>query len=453
MAKILAKFAPTTRAAAFPSAALLTAPSVAVTSATATASTTQTISYRKNIRHLTADELAALREAFIKLYEMSSSDDRSYQYIAGIHGFPSPVYCAHGNPLFAVWHRPYLLMLEKSLQEKVSGVTLPYWDWTSEVSQQEGMPTAYTDANDAQGNPNPLLKASIEFSGSQFSETFRADPPNPPGTLRTLAQLVRQAQRVNTTYTRYSAALENPHNGLHGWVGGTMGQVPYAAYEPIFWAHHCNVDRQFAEWQAIHPNILPIDEFWQGRSIWTTPLSPFEVTTEDIWDLRKLGYDYLTSEAQPIGLAAAEKFGASPVVGFSLSSVEPDFEKAELEFHNVLHPKDSFEIRVFLNQPDANASTPIEGNDHYAGSLFLFGHGECPGEAGHCAPDRGPIDQFDIRRPSHVMPFTAYVDATEAIRKLAGTGEVSVKLVAVDAKGNIVPSPGTDFDAIALTTT
>lgn len=450
MAKILAKFASTTAQAKFPSANFLLAAPVSGTAATANARTTTTTSYRKNIRNLTADELANLREAFTKLYQMKATDDRSYQYIAGIHGLPVPIYCTHGNPLFAVWHRPYLLMLEKSLQEQVPGVTIPYWDWTSPTTQQEGMPKAYTDEKDASGNDNSLLKAKIEFSGSDFSETSR--DPGSLATFNTLAQLVKTAQQVNSTYARYSSALENPHNGLHGWVGGTMGIIPYAAYDPIFWAHHCNVDRLFAEWQAAHPNIIPKEEAFNGRSIWTTPLTPFGVTTEDIWDLKKLGYEYLTDEAQPTASTAAEKFSGHQVAAFALASVEPTFEKAELEFQNVLHPRSSCEIRVFLNQPNANASTPTTGNDHYAGSLFLFGHGECPGEAGHCAPDRGPIDQFDIRRPSHVQPFNTTIDVTEPIRKLAGTDEVSVSLVATDPKGNQLSNAGTDFEALMLTT-
>jgi len=440
MAKIRAKFTP--EATQLPSTFLFAGTPISARTAIGRVRTS-TISYRKNIRNLTNDELAALREAFTLLYEMRASDDRSYQYIAGVHGFPSPVYCAHGDPMFTVWHRPYMLMLEKSLQEQVPGVTIPYWDWTSEITQQEGMPRAYTEETDASGNPNPLLKASIEFTNSQFTETSR--DPGPLSTFRRLVPQVRRAQRVNTSYTSYSTALENPHNAVHGWVGGTMGIVPYAAYDPIFWAHHCNIDRLFAEWQAAHPSITP------NETIWTAQLTPFGVTTEDIWDIRRLGYDYLTAETQPI-VPAGEQFGDSPIVGFALGAIEPEFEKAELEFQNLMHPRSSFEIRVFLNQPDANASTPTEGNDHYAGSLYLFGHGECPGEEGHCAPDRGPIDQFDIRRPSHVRPFNAYVDVTEAIQRL-GDSEVTVKLVAVDAKENPITNPGTDFDAITLITT
>jgi tyrosinase len=32
-----------------------------------------------------------------------------------------------------------------------------------------------------------------------------------------------------------------------------MGHPSIAAFDPIFWFHHCNVDRIFAIWQALHP--------------------------------------------------------------------------------------------------------------------------------------------------------------------------------------------------------
>lgn len=429
----------------------------------ATAPTTDAVQYRKNIRNLSADELAALREAFVKLYQIN--DDRGYQSIAGIHGLPLPIYCPHGNPLFTVWHRPYVYWLEKALQDQVAGVTIPYWDWTDQISQREGMPTAYTEPTwrnrqTGQQEPNPLLKAEIKFQGSDFSETNRD-----PGSLALLRQLpgqVRSAQQISTSYSRYSTALENPHNGLHGWVGGTMGIVPYSAYDPIFWAHHCNVDRLFAQWQASHPNISPVNETFRDQNgrvieIWTAVLRPFNMTTKDIWNTRDLGYEYLTAEvsaprlAEATTAAAPSKFNV-PVANLPLSQLERDFETAELQLHNVKHPKNSFEIRVFLNQPDANANTPTEGNDHFAGSMFLFGHGECAGDVGHCDPQvhRG---KFDLRPSSHVAPFTLFLDVTNSIKTMVdNTDEVTVKLVAVDFKGNQIDQPETDFDAIALVT-
>ncbi len=167
-------------------------------------------------------------------------------------------------------------------------------------------------------------------------------------------------------------------------------------------------------------------------------------------------YEYITSEITPSPLvtasaAAPSKFTA-PVVGFALGQLESDFEEAELQFHNVKHPRNSFEMRVFLNQPDADASTETNNNSNYAGSLYFFGHGECAGDEGHCDPDRVRRGKFDLRPPSHVAPFTLYLDTTECIRNLADEGEVTVRLVAVDSDGNQLEDPGTDFDAIALVT-
>jgi len=40
----------------------------------------------------------------------------------------------------------------------------------------------------------------------------------------------------------------NAHNGIHGFVGFSMGRTRTAGDDPIFWLHHCNVDRFFAMW-------------------------------------------------------------------------------------------------------------------------------------------------------------------------------------------------------------
>lgn len=50
---------------------------------------------------------------------------------------------------------------------------------------------------------------------------------------------------------RFCLALDS---GLHGHVhvltgnGVNMGSVPWAARDPIFWLHHCNIDRRWRHW-------------------------------------------------------------------------------------------------------------------------------------------------------------------------------------------------------------
>jgi tyrosinase len=45
---------------------------------------------------------------------------------------------------------------------------------------------------------------------------------------------------------------------VHIDIGGDSGHMQdpvYAAYDPIFFLHHCNVDRQLAIWEGINPSV------------------------------------------------------------------------------------------------------------------------------------------------------------------------------------------------------
>ena len=416
---------------------------------------------RKSADDLSAAELARLREAFRRVYALI--DERGYQYHAGVHGLPLPVYCPHGNILFTIWHRPYIYFFEKALQDVVPNVSLPYWTWDSPRTPGRELPTAFTEPTGADGQPNPLLASDITFTGMQFPRSVR--DVGAAGILPRLGDLARRAQRERT-YQAYNLALENPHNGLHGYVGGTMGRVDYAAYDPLFWAHHANVDRLFAEWQTLHPSDPP-------AAIANTVLRPFNVTVRDVWDTRRLGYSYAPARrgrpfpaAPPPTRAAAE--GATvnprakdgtPVASFSVRDIAESSGLAHLQLNQVKHPKDSFEIRVFLNTPSADEKTPTTDNPNYAGSFFVFGHGICQGSAGHCDPPAKRPDPFDLRAPHHLEPFQLSLEATESIRTAlansraeSADAEVSVTLVAVDMKGNLIPNPGIDFDEVALLT-
>ena len=56
-----------------------------------------------------------------------------------------------------------------------------------------------------------------------------------------------------------ASQLEGIHNQVHTNVGGSnplghMSVTNVASFDPIFWLHHCNVDRMVALYQAIYPN-------------------------------------------------------------------------------------------------------------------------------------------------------------------------------------------------------
>ena len=51
----------------------------------------------------------------------------------------------------------------------------------------------------------------------------------------------------------FTFQLEDLHNRVHVWTGGTMSEIPVAAFDPVFWAHHTMIDRLWAIWQQAHP--------------------------------------------------------------------------------------------------------------------------------------------------------------------------------------------------------
>ncbi|KAK6535026.1 hypothetical protein TWF281_006324 [Arthrobotrys megalospora] len=54
---------------------------------------------------------------------------------------------------------------------------------------------------------------------------------------------------------RTEVSLESVHNTVHNYSGGVgqMGDVPVAAFDPIFWFHHANIDRWYAMWEKLNP--------------------------------------------------------------------------------------------------------------------------------------------------------------------------------------------------------
>jgi tyrosinase len=249
---------------------------------------------RQNIANLSAPELTAWRQVIAN--SMAIQDNRGYLHFAGMHGLPNQ-YCQHSNLLFLPWHRAYLYMLEMALRDVDGSISLPWWDWASDDSHANGLPGAYADATGA----NPLLSGetglpprTLQRIQAQLPDVldFSVDPPRtvrapgPPGELPNAATI--ESILGASTFEDFSTQLEDQHNLVHGWVGGTMGVVPVAAFDPIFFAHHTMIDRLWYLWQLHNPNAgvgqVPLDQALVG-----TPL-----TVSQVLDIGKLGYDYAT---------------------------------------------------------------------------------------------------------------------------------------------------------------
>jgi tyrosinase len=54
-------------------------------------------------------------------------------------------------------------------------------------------------------------------------------------------------------HTTHSSLIHNQVRGLV-WGNGHIADVSFSTLDPLFWLHHCNIDRIFAIWSAISPN-------------------------------------------------------------------------------------------------------------------------------------------------------------------------------------------------------
>jgi hypothetical protein len=194
-------------------------------------------------------------------------DERGFDWFASVHGLALPFWCEHGTPLFLPWHRAYLYYFELAMQTRLgprftpiapqdpelAEVGLPWWDWTSDESHREGIPDAYAQ-DEIDGQPNPLAASTIGscIGGEALSTGVWSAPlvnavrqqvpgsitdDGPPRTVRdpdepdelpraaTLDDIVLQ----QNTFDTFTTSLEQVHNDVHVWVGGSMTLVPTSA--------------------------------------------------------------------------------------------------------------------------------------------------------------------------------------------------------------------------------
>jgi tyrosinase len=250
---------------------------------------TARVRFRRNAANLTAGQLRALRDAFSAVYAIH--DDRGYDRWAGIHGLPLPIGCdnAHGTPYFLPWHRAYLYFFERALRDQVPDAMLTWWDWRR-PTVTPAIPPAFAERQVGQ-RANPLYAAKVSAlalrqgrdQGMRIGATTRRAPGR-PSELPTESDVERALSRGS--FLDFSQAAEELHNQIHVWVGGHMSQIPYAAFDPIFWGHHTMVDRLWRIWQLRHAGSRP------PASVLDEALPPFRMTVRQTLDVTALGYDY-----------------------------------------------------------------------------------------------------------------------------------------------------------------
>ncbi|KAH6842988.1 hypothetical protein B0I37DRAFT_208669 [Chaetomium sp. MPI-CAGE-AT-0009] len=252
--------------------------------------------------------------ALSELQAMNETDELSYFGITGIHGFPHSAwngvrhvdgapeagFCPHGDLLFITWHRPYVALFEQvlvshavriageyppDLQPEYVGAaqTLrqPYWDWAADST----LPPAAYAINVTVRAPCGVIEMANPLRGYRFQRlalesSFGGFLATYPQTIRCLGKggllsnitasngaMVLAAKDLTTdVYDIFArgrtfdssgwrvSSLEFPHNLVHALsvCNGTFSDINWAAFDPLFMLHHCNLDRLVAMWQVIH---------------------------------------------------------------------------------------------------------------------------------------------------------------------------------------------------------
>jgi tyrosinase len=262
------------------------------------------LTLRKEANRLQPDELVALQDAYRKMQAISATDNRSWIYWAGYHGFPNFDCWHHGRSgfddqqsydLFLPWHRAFLLYFEHTMRDQNPLAMLPWWDWSSTESHQIGVPTPFV-ASQVDGGPNPLYAApmpAIQDQPARMTLRFPGDPSALP-TSDDVEGLMGM-----TSFVDFTSQIQDLHDMVHGWTGGInpndpqqggdMGNIGTSAFDPIFWSHHCMIDRIWYLWQLRNGNgSVPPD--YLGK-----PLAPFALTVKDVLSIQQLGYEYAAS--------------------------------------------------------------------------------------------------------------------------------------------------------------
>ena len=191
--------------------------------------------------------------------------------------------------VFLPWHRAYLLTFEDVLRAWITAQAgapqdwaLPYWNYSAPASPANPNPLAIPDAFVAQtlpdGSQNPLLVQArygqgvvardADLSDAMLDETFlgAAQDGGIPG-----------FGGPDTPFSHFGEdggwLEDKPHNLVHDDVGGQdaqgggglMSDPRSAAVDPIFWAHHANIDRLWEVWRRRDAqDVNPADPAWLG---------------------------------------------------------------------------------------------------------------------------------------------------------------------------------------------
>jgi tyrosinase len=195
-----------------------------------------------------------------RMRDLPDSDPLSWYYQSRMHGNPMATertddepedfsQCQHGTWWFLPWHRMYLLQFERIIAHvtQTPAFALPYWDYPSPA--EAVVPPAFLDP------ASPLFDDTRRFPAIPIF-------PQPWVRAATFELLAGAAVMSHLHRGNLPGLLEQyPHNTMHGAVGGDMAGFQ-SPLDPLFWIHHCNIDRLWESWRRLPGHANPDSEAW-----------------------------------------------------------------------------------------------------------------------------------------------------------------------------------------------
>lgn len=311
-----------------------------------------------------------------------------------------PQYCKHKVYEFIAWHVPYVYQFELLLNKYNTSknkeyITLPYMDLTNFSNDftflnDPKIIISYDDRRIIIDNPfasafyyKDGVKTPISRNGFLTPTTWKQK-----NQLNTVKKELNNALYA-TSYERFSSypvsytpsnvvsdyvALETPHNTLHdviGGDGGNMGEISISAFDPLFWLHHCNMDRHFYTWlynntshfsESIFPSKI-------GEHLFESTQAPFFNTEVYSWDFNNYKYGWLNKEPKYMLLKDTIDVQNFP---FTYDIIKPTpFVPINsfVELIDIPIPQESVSISVYIHLKNE----VLDREKHFAGSAFWFG--------------------------------------------------------------------------------
>ncbi|KAI5060061.1 hypothetical protein GOP47_0024481 [Adiantum capillus-veneris] len=401
---------------------------------------------RQAAHKVSEDYIAKYTRAYELMKALPDDDPRSFYTQADIHcAFCNFAYMQAGNSsvalqvhfswLFLPWHRWYLYWHERILQSLLGDPTfsLVFWNWDDQRDGGNVMPdmfvrngTALYDENRNQNNLPPAvvrLRPNSTGNDTAIVNQNLNDMYLDVVTAITAELFMGGAYRTGTDLTN-STVLDAPlggllengvHNGVHVWTGDPnlpliqdMGTFTTAARDPIFFAHHSNVDRLWDKWKYDMPDGPRTDhndsDFLDAEFYFYDETATLvKVTVRDSLDNSKLGVSYPTMDTDELWInynppvmsngsavnaaraAGIATMGAAPqngtiFLGSSFSAIvetpsspQPDTSKATvLVIQGLELTRNSFvSMSGFINLPFATALTDTSSAEYLGTFNFI----------------------------------------------------------------------------------